>query len=137
VDQYQPFKPRRARIIGIVLGVIVLASMTALAIWVPGAGVLDQVGFAVVGLGIAGLLYRQATVVAVPTANGLRVRNLFLTRKLSWPEIVNVRLGDDPWVQLDLADGDTLSVMAIQRSDGPERVRAEASRLADLVAARS
>lgn len=111
--------------------------MTALAIWVPGVGALDRVGFAAVGLGIAGLLYRQATVAAVPTADGLRVRNLFLTRQLAWPEIVNVRLGDDPWVRLDLADGDTLSVMGIQRSDGPQRVHAEASRLADLVAAHS
>ena len=38
-----------------------------------------------------------------------------------------------PWVQLDLADGDTLAVMGIQRADGA-CADAEARRLATLVA---
>ena len=38
------------------------------------------------------------------------------------------------YLTLDLDDGDTLAVMAIQKADG-ERGRAEASRLAGLVAA--
>ena len=48
-----------------------------------------------------------------------------------------MRLGDgDPWVMLDLSDGDVLAVMAIQRADGAYAV-AEARRLATLVAAGS
>jgi hypothetical protein len=49
--------------------------------------------------------------------------------------VVAVRFGDgDPWVMLDLRDGDVLAVMAIQRADGAY-AQAEARRLATLVAA--
>ena len=63
------------------------------------------------------------------------MRNLVLTRTLSWPEVVGVQFGGgEPWVTLDLDDGDTLAVMAIQKSDGEVSGR-EASRLAALVQA--
>jgi hypothetical protein len=39
---------------------------------------------------------------------------------------------NDPWVVLDLSDGGTLAVMAVQRADG-ERGMAEARRLQALV----
>jgi hypothetical protein len=42
--------------------------------------------------------------------------------------------GGEPWVSLDLDDGDTLAVMAIQKADGEVSGR-EASRLAALVQA--
>ena len=46
-----------------------------------------------------------------------------------------MRFGDgDPWVTLDLSDGDVLAVMAIQRPTASDGV-AEARRLATLVAA--
>ena len=38
-----------------------------------------------------------------------------------------------PWVTLDLADADTVAVMAIQKADGPS-AQDEAQRLAQLVA---
>lgn len=62
------------------------------------------------------------------------MRNLVHRRRLAWAEIVSVRFGHGrPWVQLDLADGTTLAVMGIQRSDGALANR-EARRLATLVA---
>jgi hypothetical protein len=70
----------------------------------------------------------------VPDEDGLTVRNLMITTRLTWAEIVSVRFGAGrPWVQLDLADGDTLAVMGIQSADGA-RAEAEARRLATLVA---
>lgn len=132
-DEFRVFAPRRARVVATSLAVGIMIMVILLALLVPGFKPIDQAGTVLLGLLIAGFLYRQATVRAVPSPEGLFVRNLFLTRQLAWPEIIAVRLGDNPWVQLDLSDGDTLSVMGIQRSDGVEHARAEASRLAGLV----
>lgn len=132
-NEFRVFAPRRARLVALSLAVGIMVLMVVLSFVVREAEWLDR--FATIGLGalIAGFLYRQATVRAVPSPTGLYVRNLFLNRQLEWAEIVAVRLGDDPWVRLDLSDGDTLSVMGIQRSDGVENSQAEASRLAGLV----
>jgi hypothetical protein len=87
-----------------------------------------------VGLLLVWFCWRQASVAAIPSQDGLVVRNLMVTTRLEWAQIVSVRFGGGrPWVQLDLDDGDTLAVMGIQRADG-ERAIAEARRLATLVA---
>ena len=63
------------------------------------------------------------------------MRNLVLTRTLTWPEVVGIQFGGgEPWVTLDLEDGDTVAVMAIQKADGAVAGR-EASRLAALIQA--
>lgn len=130
---HAPFRPRLARAVTLVLGVLVLG-LTAMTVAVLPFSVGDRVGFGLVGVLIAWFCWRQATVAAVPDADGLTVRNLLLTRRLAWAEVVLVRFGGGgPWVQLDLADGDTLAVMGIQRADGDLAVR-EARRLATLVA---
>ena len=99
--------------------------------WGPG----DGLGFFGLGVLIACIAWRYASIVAVPSRSGLVVRNLVLTRTLQWPEIVRIQFGGgEPWVSLDLEDGDTVAVMAIQKADGPAAGR-EASRLAALVQA--
>jgi hypothetical protein len=56
---------------------------------------------------------------AVATAEGLLVVNGYRKRQLAWAEIVAVHLRPGaPWVTLDVADGSTVSVLAIQSSDG-------------------
>jgi len=131
---HAPFRPRFARLVTLVLVVVVLVLTAALILALPNAEPLDRAGFALVGLLIAWFCWRQATVRAVPDEDGLTVRNLMITTRLTWAEIVSVRFGSGrPWVQLDLADGDTLAVMGIQRADG-EHAEAEARRLATLVA---
>ena len=55
----------------------------------------------------------------MPDGAGLTVRNLMLTRTVTWDEVIEVRFPDGaPWVTLELDDGDELAVMAIQRADG-------------------
>ena len=132
------FRPRRARLVAYPVAVAVLVTMVLVALTLPGRlGWGDRAGFLLVGLTIAWFLYRQASVRAVPGEAGLVVRNLFLGRTLEWAEIVDVRFGGGrPWAQLDLSDGDTLAVMAIQRADGAS-ADAEARRLATLVALHS
>jgi hypothetical protein len=129
------FRPRRARAVAVSVAVVSVVLFGGLGALVPTAGPPDRVGIAAFGVAIAWFMWRYASLAAVPSATGLRVRNLLTTRDLDWAEIVSVHLQvGAPWVTLDLDDGDSLAVMAIQKADG-ERGRAEASRLAGLVAA--
>jgi hypothetical protein len=93
-------------------------------------GLGDRLMFFGLGVAVALIAWRYASIVAVPSRAGLVVRNLVLTRTLDWPEIVGIQFGGgEPWVTLDLEDGDSVAVMAIQKADGPVAGR-EASRLA-------
>jgi hypothetical protein len=134
-DPYAPFRPHLARLVSGGVGVLVVLG-TAAIMWGTHSwvGVPDQIGFGVLGALIAWFCWRQASVAVLVDAAGLTVRNLVLTRRLGWAEVVSVRFGEGrPWVQLDLADGDTLAAMGVQRSDGERAVR-EARRLATLLA---
>lgn len=130
---HAPFAPRRARRVALGFALAVAAAAGGIAVLAPASyRTGDRIGFLVIGALIVWFLTRQAGVRAVPTDQGLLVRNLLLSRRLEWPQVVSVRFGDRPWVQLDLDDGDTLAVMAIQRSDGARAVQ-ESRRLATLV----
>lgn len=133
-----PFRPRGARVVGRVLIVAILGGAAFVLLTSPGhpgigydpannVAMCLVVGFAV------WLLWRHAGVLAVVSPEGIVVRNLVRTRALEWAQVESVRLGQgQPWVTLDLADGTTLAVMAVQSSDGAFG-RAEAARLATLV----
>ena len=123
------------------MGVLSVVIFSGLALLLPTQGGLtdwsapDRVLVAAIGVAIAALCWRYATIRAVPTRDGLLVRNLFTTRQLTWPQVLRVQYGGGaPWVTLDLDDTDTLAVMAIQRADG-DASAAEASRLQALVQA--
>ncbi|MDT0166180.1 PH domain-containing protein [Actinotalea sp. AC32] len=139
---YRPFRPRSARVVSTVAAWSFAGAMVLLGVVVPreaavASPLLDRLAFVVLGLAGAWFLLRHAGVRADPDTDGLVVRNLVVTRRVTWAEVVSVRFGHGrPWVQLDLADGTTLAVMGIQRSDGARAVR-EARRLATLVARHS
>lgn len=128
------FSPRMARTVGLVVGAGILLVMIAAAILVPGTfTIVDRVGFVLLGAFAFYFCFREATVRATASDEHLVVRNLFRTRSLDWAEIIAVSFPQgDPWAHLDLADGDTLAVMALQRADG-ERGIADARRLAAMV----
>ncbi|MDN5791395.1 MAG: PH domain-containing protein [Micrococcales bacterium] len=137
---FAPFRPRRARAVALGVSLAAVVIFGVLALLLPGRaggaiwGPADQVMFFGIGIVIALLAWRYAAISAIPSREGLVVRNLVLTRTLEWPEIVGVQFGGgEPWVQLDLDSLETLAVMAIQKADGPFAMR-EASRLAALVA---
>ena len=140
VDPYAVFRPRRGRQVALVSAVLSLVVFTAGAISLPRRDVLfggfgwpDRVLLVIIGVAIAFLLWRFGTIRAVPTPERFVVRNLFTTRELEWSEILRVQFGGGaPWVSLDLADTDTMAVMAIQKADGVH-ARADASRLSALV----
>lgn len=131
-------RPYLVRVVSVGLGVLVALGAVGLILGLPAVGqpltAGDLAGIVLIALAICWFLYRQATVAALPDAEGLTVRNLLVTRRLLWAEIVSVRFGPDrPWGYLDLADGESVPVMALQQADG-ERGRLLARRLATLVA---
>jgi Bacterial PH domain len=130
-----PFRPRRGRILPLVMASVAVGVCTVVAIGMGAGGwrVGDQLALVGLGLALAAFLGRYASIKAVPDATGIRVRNLMLTRTVGWDEILEVRFPDGaPWVTLELDDSDELAVMAIQRADG-QLGRDEALRLARLV----
>lgn len=134
------FVPRRGRMMALASGGLSLLLFALIAWLLPGPaeggqwGPVDKAMVAGLGVAIAVLMIRYARISATPVAEGLRVRNLMLTRTIAWSEIEGVRFGGgEPWVNLDLIDGESVAVMAIQRADGAA-ADADAQRLADLVA---
>ncbi|GAB6904053.1 PH domain-containing protein [Kineosporia succinea] len=134
-DLHRPFVSRRGRIVAWVMGVGQAVAFVACILWVGASwGVYDKVGLLAVAAFIGWGMSRFGGVRATPSSTGLAVRNLLVTRQVTWAEIEDVNFGvSDPWVTLDTADGDPLAVMAVQRADGPG-AQAEARRLATLVA---
>ena len=140
-DPYAAFRPRRGRKValgcgrrcaGDLHGRRDLVAAGRPACWAAGASSTAWRSCSS-GSPIAAVMWRFATIRAVPSREGLVVRNLFTTRRLSWAQIVRVQFGGGaPWVTLDLDDTDTVAVMAIQKADGTIS-RAEAGRLSALV----
>jgi hypothetical protein len=118
------FRPRRARVVVYVCAAAVLATMVGLAVVLPsggahGWGVASRLG--VVGFGVVAVwvLHRLASVRVVASEDGVLVVNVVGRRRLEWAEIVGVRLlRDDAWMMLDLADGQALAAMGVQKSEG-------------------
>lgn len=143
-DPYAVFRPRRGRIVALTGALGSVLVFGGLALVLPGqdAGPQgwsggDRLLTVLFGVALAAFLLRYARIRAVPTPNGLEVHNILSSRTLEWTQVVRVQFASGaPWVVLELDDTDTISVMAIQRSDGP-RARAEASRMSALVQAHS
>ncbi len=141
-ELYRPFVPRRARRVAYGVAMFQLVVLTVIALILPGSGPVafawydraQMIGLAVT---VALVLWRFGQVSARPESTHLVVHNLIRTTRLSWPQVVAVHFGDGaPWVSLDLADGESLAVMAVQRADGAAG-QSEAQRLATLVALNS
>ena len=139
-DPYAVFRPRRGRRVALTMAVLSLLIFAGGALSLPqtaplsaGWGVLDRLLLASCGVIVSALLWRYASIRAVPSTQGLVIRNLVTTRTLEWAQIVRVLFGGGaPWVSVDLDDTDTVAVMAIQKADGAFG-RAEAARLSALV----
>jgi Bacterial PH domain len=121
--------------LGAALVVIVGAVLLGIALPAPFKGG-DQVGVAILGLPVAAVLLMLARPSVTASAGGLVVRNLIGTRRLSWAEVVAIRLGPhDSWASIDVADGTTLPMMAVQTADREHAAEALADLQARLVIA--
>jgi hypothetical protein len=134
------FRPRQVRVISIVGAIVVVAGFLVLSValfvvdWEPWT-VLDMVWMDLLGILLGAALLRISDIQARPSETGVMVKNMVRTRRFEWGQILGVSFspeGDDPWPLLDLTDGTTCAVMAIQQADGP-RAHAEVARLRMLV----
>ena len=133
------FRPARGRLVATWTGAGQGAIFVSVAVLTPSLGPLgfhwyDRLGLVLVGAAIGTLLWRFARLAVLVRPAGIVVRNLAGDHPLVWAQVVSVRFGDgQPWVTLDLADGESFPVMAIQRADGAFGT-ASARRLATLIA---
>jgi Bacterial PH domain len=74
---------------------------------------------------------------ALAEETGLTIVNGYHAHRFTWPELVRISLTRNrPWALIDLADGETVAVMAIASSDG-DRAKAAARQLAQVMAQQS
>ena len=124
-------RPRRALIMCSVLAVALLAVFVVVAVLLRNGdtGVRfqrsDQV--AMVGIGIllacGVMLFAIARVRA--DAEGIEVRNVLITRRFAWSEVLSVSFPDGAsWARLELPDDEYHAVMAVQAVDRDRAVEA-------------
>ena len=136
------WRPRRARIFCYAVAVLLMIVLSVVAVILPDDGARawslpSRIGVVAVGIPMAAFLHRHANVRIIASENGLEIVNLFKRHRLQWGDVLAVRLRrGDPWVFLDLSDGETIAAMGIQGSDGDAAPRA-ARALADLVRAKA
>jgi hypothetical protein len=139
---HTPFRPFRARRVSWAIAAMEFLVVGIPALFVAGSGPGrlgwgDRLSILALGAVIAAAILRFSMLSAIPGEDGVVVHNIVHTTQLEWAQIVSVRFGGgNPWVLLDLDDGQTMAVMAIQRADGA-RGEAEARRFATLVALHS
>jgi hypothetical protein len=81
--------------------------------------ILQRMTLLVMGAGFAVIGWALGRARVTATADGLVVVNGFKTRHLEWEQVLGIHLPEGaPWATLDLADGTTISAMALQGSDG-------------------
>jgi hypothetical protein len=124
-------RPRRALIMCSVLAVALLAVFVVVAVLLRNGdtGVRFQRSdqAAMIGIGIllaAGvMLFAIARVRA--DAEGIEVRNVVVTRRFAWSEVLSVSFPDGAsWARLELPDDEYHAVMAVQAVDRDRAVEA-------------
>ena len=124
-------RPRRAMIMCSVLAVLLLAVFVVVAVLLRNGGTgvrfqrSDQA--AMIGIGIllsAGvMLFAMARVRA--DATGIEVRNVLITRRFLWSEVLSVSFPDGAsWARLELPDDEYHALMAVQAVDRDRAVEA-------------
>lgn len=125
-------RPRRLTVVCWVCAVAVVAFCTVVGALLhgrtAGGGRFergDQVAMTVLGLLLAAGILAFTRPRLDADAAGVRVRNVVGSYDLPWQVVLRVRFDDGaPWPVLDLADDETVSVMAVQSVDGEYAVTA-------------
>lgn len=126
-------RPRAVRVAAYFSAVVVMAGMIGGAAMITSFHWGGRIGLLVVGVMVFLFCHLEASVKVTARPEELEVRNLMRTRILAWPEVLGVSFPmGDPWAHLDLADGRTHPLQAIQRYDG-ERAIAAAHHLQRLI----
>ncbi|MFA1542131.1 PH domain-containing protein [Actinomadura monticuli] len=126
------WRPRTTRIVAYTTAGVILLGLIALAVVVPDQYKLpDRVLMVGFGALVAWILHMLARCRVAADEAGVTVVNAFRTRRLEWPQILDVTMNvGDPWPTLDLSDGTSIGAMGI---NGAEKTLA-ARQLAELQA---
>jgi hypothetical protein len=118
-------RPRKVLIAAWVGAVVTVVLFTVIAVLLRNSptGVFfrlaDQVALVLMGLFVAAGVLLLARPRVRADAEGIEVRNILLTRRLSWDVVERVAFPDGAsWARLDLPDDEYMSVLAIQAVDG-------------------
>ena len=136
------FRPLGARIATALAGAILVAAVAFLWLMLPSRvqatfGIFQRLTLLAVFASMLAVLYGVFRTSAFADDAGLTVTNGFRVHRYEWAELVRLSLSRNrPWALLDLADGTTMPVMAIQTADG-ENARLAARELANLIRLRS
>lgn len=124
-------RPRKMLIVAWAGAVMIAGLFTVLAVFLRTAdtGVYfrfaDQVALTLLGLFIAGGLLLLARPRVRADADGVEVRNILVTHRYAWRDVVRVAFPDGAsWARLDLPDDEYVAVLAIQAVDGMRAVAA-------------
>jgi Bacterial PH domain len=81
--------------------------------------IYQRVTMILFGLAAAAIGYALVRCRVTADRRGLVVINGFIRRDFEWPQVLAVRMPSGaPWATLDIADGTTVSALAIQSADG-------------------
>ena len=111
------------------VALFVVMTVIAVALRTVSTGVYfrveDQVAMVVLGLLISLGVLTPTLARVRADEHGVEVRNLLITRRLPWSEVLEVSFPDGSrWARLELADDEYLPVSAIQLVDGQRAVTA-------------
>ena len=120
------------RLLCALVGAVVLVGLLVVALTLPSSstGVVefetaDQVAIAGLALILGGGIALLGRSRVDADADGIRVRNVVLTRELSWRAVRAVRFERrSAWASLLLENGDETAVLAVQAVDREHAVRA-------------
>jgi Bacterial PH domain len=136
------YRPFAARIVAVVASGSLIAVIAVAWIALPGHLKAQFDWFqrvtllAVFGAGLS-VLWGIARCRVVARDDGVTIVNMVTKRRYDWAELVEISLrGSAPWATVDLADGTTSNVMAIQGVDG-DRALTSVRELAGVIAAKS
>jgi PH (Pleckstrin Homology) domain-containing protein len=136
------YRPFGARMVSAVSAGVLTALGVFLWLMLPGH-VQDQFDWFQRGtllaffLGVLCVLYGVFRTRVAVSERGVSVINGYRHYDFSWPQIVAISMSEHrPWALVDLADGSTRALMALQTSDGPRAMRS-AREIAAMISARS
>jgi hypothetical protein len=126
----QTWRPLGTRLAGTIFGGMLVALVVA--VWIAfGADVrarftpIELMTLALLGLLALGVWWALMRSRVTATEQGLCVINGYKRRDYEWAQVLGITLRRGaPWASLDLSDGTSVSVMALQGSDGNRAINA-------------
>lgn len=136
------YRPLGSRIVAAIAASSIVAVVAFLWLMLPPSsqadfGVFQRITIAAFFALMVVLLFGLFRTRAVADESGLTVVNAFRTHSFEWAQLVAISLSPNrAWALIDLDDGTTVSVMALQNADGA-RARRLVRELAGLIGDRS